>query len=282
MKSWIVRCVYFQLLCRVDPVSNHVAPWRGDLKSGGFRLELTTKVQPSKHLKLKPLGYPIFHKYSSRFRKKLEKNGGRVKITPLLYPLSRGQHATMLWHCNTGLLFYNSDGDICNFNCTMYDKISNETLKYELWKNRKCDVTWSLPPPLSQTVTLSQTPPGAWHTLWTAPLSCCMYTLISTGSSWASIASSCRSTISESMVRYNSEYNNYNITMKLFFQHKEIAKNFVSFETINREIYRGTWGTFCPVLSPYNKGRGSCPRCPRGAGVPAWVTRRPPDGQMYI
>ena len=41
-----------------------------------------------------------------------------------------------------------------------------------MWKNWKCDVTWFLPPPLSQTVTLSQTPSpsGAWHTLWTAPL----------------------------------------------------------------------------------------------------------------
>ena len=31
--------------------------------------------------------------------------------------------------------------------CTMYDKISNKTLNCELWKNWKCDVTWSLPPP---------------------------------------------------------------------------------------------------------------------------------------
>ena len=32
-----------------------------------------------------------------------------------------------------------------------------------MWKNWKCDVTWSLPPlPLSQTVTLSQTPSPLW------------------------------------------------------------------------------------------------------------------------
>ena len=52
MKSWIGRFVFFQLLCRVDLVSDHVAPWRGDLKSGGLRLGSTPKLQPSKHLKL--------------------------------------------------------------------------------------------------------------------------------------------------------------------------------------------------------------------------------------
>ena len=42
-----------------------------------------------------------------------------------------------------------------------------------MWKNWKCDVTWSLPPPppVTKCHTFSDPlpPSGAWHTLWTAP-----------------------------------------------------------------------------------------------------------------
>ena len=40
-----------------------------------------------------------------------------------------------------------------------------------MWKNWKCDVTWSLPPPpVTNCHTFSDPLPlGAWHTLWTAP-----------------------------------------------------------------------------------------------------------------
>ena len=45
--------------------------------------------------------------------------------------------------------------------CTMYDKISNKTLNCELWKNWKCDVTWSWPPlpPVTNCHTFSDPPP---------------------------------------------------------------------------------------------------------------------------
>ena len=42
----------FQLLCRVDLVSNHVAPLEGRLKVWRFETRVDPMVQPSKHLKL--------------------------------------------------------------------------------------------------------------------------------------------------------------------------------------------------------------------------------------
>src|SRR6218665_1950931 len=63
---------------------------------------------------------------------------------------------------------YNRKLDITlNFMFPMYDK-----------KMYKCDVTCSLPPPLSQTVTPPRTPspPRAWRTLWTDPYYYLKYT----------------------------------------------------------------------------------------------------------
>ena len=58
------------------------------------------------------------------------------------------------------LISYNSESDSCSLNLYyVWWNIKFKILNYELWKKWKCDVTQSSPPPLSQTVTLSQTPP---------------------------------------------------------------------------------------------------------------------------
>ena len=81
-------------------------------------------------------------------QEKIRKIGGRVEITPLLYPLSRGPT------CNNAVTLQYKFSFLQLCRCYLQlqfvlcmIKISNKTLNCELWKNLKCDVTWSLPPP---------------------------------------------------------------------------------------------------------------------------------------
>ena len=62
------------------------------------------------------------------------------------------------WNTLTSLISYNSEGDSCSLNYFVLCMIKYK-IKHKIVICEKLKVTWSLPPlPLSQTVTLSQTP----------------------------------------------------------------------------------------------------------------------------
>ena len=87
MKSWVGPFVFSNFFVQgrpsLEPPDSKLLLWTGDSKSLSLRLGSTPKVKPSKHLKLKPVEFrvpiPSFHKYSIRFKRKLEKMEGGSK-----------------------------------------------------------------------------------------------------------------------------------------------------------------------------------------------------------
>ena len=73
-------CIFPTFLCRVDLVSNQVAPLEGRLKVWRFETRVDSQgstIQTSQ-IEASRVSH-LFHKYSSRFRRKLEKMEGESK-----------------------------------------------------------------------------------------------------------------------------------------------------------------------------------------------------------